>query len=365
MEQGLGASIVAISGAILRDEYSRERVGLMIGIFISTVSAGTLCGTTVSGLVVDHLPWRMLFVLGAIPIAVSLVLVRVRVRESPPVAQARLDIRGAVLLIASLVSLLLVLTEGNAWGWGSPRLLGLAAGCLVLFAVWVRSELRAEEPMLDLHMLVRRPVLLANCCVLFSTGSIFGLLTLVPRFAQTDPELAGYGFGLSATLASLIFLPGFVVGFAAGPAGGAVGARTGSKWPLAVASFLIAAGAAIVAAWHAHPWEIVVGTFVALATWPAVTAAGMTVILKVVRPAETGVAAGMNLVFRQVGGAVGVQTTAAILSSSHAAGVALPSEGAFVAAFALVAVSAFVGALLAPFIAAGRSAPVTAAEAAA
>jgi hypothetical protein len=76
----------------------------------------------------------------------------------------------------------------------------------------------------------------------------------------------------------------------------------------------------------------------------------VNVIVESVRPDQTGVATGMNVIFRNVGGALGGQISASILTAGVAAS-GLPTEDAFVAAFwlaAAVLVLGFVAALLVP-----------------
>ena len=52
---------------------------------------------------------------------------------------------GALGLSAALVCLLLAISRGNEWGWGSARVLGLLVAAAVLFALWGRCELRARS----------------------------------------------------------------------------------------------------------------------------------------------------------------------------------------------------------------------------
>ena len=82
-------------------------------------------GIVLSGVIVDHFSWRLLFLLGSIPVALSLALVHRYVPESPIRSPSRVDVPGALLLSGGLLSLMVALTEGEHWGWTSPRLLGL------------------------------------------------------------------------------------------------------------------------------------------------------------------------------------------------------------------------------------------------
>jgi EmrB/QacA subfamily drug resistance transporter len=358
--QGFGAAVFPLAFAIIRDEFPREKVGVAIGLISAVFGIGGGFGIVFSGLIVDHLSWRWIFIFGAIPVAVAIPLVHRFVPESPIKTPSRVDFVGAVLLSAGLICLLLGLTEGEQWGWSSGRILGLFAGSAVSFAAWAMAELRVPEPLIDMRMFVRREVAFTNLAALISGFAMFGTFVLVPNFVETPHALGSashlvhYGFGASATKAGLYLLPSSVALLFAGPVGGLIGRRTGSKWPLAAGMLLVAIAAGMLSAWHAHPWQIllampILGTGVGFAF-----AAMATLITEAVKPTETGVATGMNTVMRTVGGVVGGQVGATLLTANLIGGTHVPSVTGFEIAFAASAVAALVGAVVAVFVTSPR-----------
>ncbi len=119
--QGLGAAVFPLSFGIIRDEFPREKVGVGIGLISAVFGVGGGLGIVLSGLIVDNLSWRWLFIFGAVPVGIAAVLVHRFVPESPIKTPSRVDFLGATLLSAGLVFLLLALTEGENWGWTSAR----------------------------------------------------------------------------------------------------------------------------------------------------------------------------------------------------------------------------------------------------
>jgi MFS family permease len=211
--------------------------------------------------------------------------------------------------------------------------------------------------MLDMRMLSRRPVLLTNLTALIAGYAMFGAFVLLPNFVETPRGLAHgvaalvhYGFGASSTRTGLYLLPGALAGFASGPLAGAMGRRWGSKWPLSLGMVFAAVGISLLALWHEHPWQIVVGMFVLGGGIPFTFAAMAKIIVDSVRPQETGVASGMNTVMRTVGGVIGGQVGAAILSADTIGATHVPAESAFVGAFWIAAGAALVAALVAVFV---------------
>src|ERR671933_1416501 len=338
--QGLGAAVFPLSFSIIRDEFPPEKVGVGIGLVSAVFGIGGGFGIVFSGLIVDHLSWRWLFVVGAVGIAAALVLVHRFVPESPVKTPSRVDVPGAALLSGGLVALLLALTEGESWGWTSGRILGLFVAAAVLLGVWGVVETRVAEPMVDMRMLARRPVLLTNATALIAGFAMFGTFVLVPNFVETPhdlpPRLAAlvdYGFDASATEAGLYLLPASFVLLFAGPVAGLFGRRVGMKWPLAIGMLAVAAAGAMLAEWHDESWQV-------LAAMPLLGigvgfafAAMATLIAEAVRPTETGVATGMNTVMRTVGGVVGGQIRAALLTADTIGRTSVPAESAFVTAF--------------------------------
>ncbi len=144
--------------------------------------------------------------------------------ESPIPSPSRVDVPGALLLSGGLISLMLALTEGEQWGWGSPLFAALLLLAAALFVLWGIVEARSSSPMVDLRMLAHRPILLTNIATLISGFALFSCFVLVPAFVVTDTA-NGYGFGASATAAGLYLLPSSIAMLVAGPLAGAVGRR--------------------------------------------------------------------------------------------------------------------------------------------
>jgi EmrB/QacA subfamily drug resistance transporter len=356
--QGAGGAIFPLSFGIIRDEFPREKLGVAIGLVSAVFGIGGGFGIVLSGVIVDNFSWRWLFIVGAIGIAVAVVLVHRFVPESPVKTPSRVDVLGASLLSGGLIAMLLALTEGESWGWTSARVLGLAAVALVLLVIWVVAELHVAEPMVDMRMLARREVLLTNITALIAGFAMFGAFVLVPNFVEmangyssTVQRLVDYGFDASATEAGLYLLPSSITLLFAGPLAGLFGRRVGYKWPLACGLALVAVSAGALAEWHDEPWQVLV-TMAVLGVGVGFAYAAMaTLITEAVRPTETGVATGMNTVMRTVGGVVGGQVGAALLAAHTIRGTnEVPSVVGFEQAFAICAVAALLGAGIAVFV---------------
>ena len=356
--QGAGGAVFPLSFGIIRDEFPPEKVGVAIGLVSAVFGVGGGFGIVLSGVIVDNVSWRWLFIVGAAAIAAAAVLAHRFVPESPIRTPSRVDFLGATLLSGGLIAMLLALTEGEGWGWTSGRILGLAAAAALLLVAWGIAELRVPEPMVDMRMLAVRQVLFTNLTALVAGFAMFGSFVLVPNFVEIPHGLApsvqrlvDFGFDASATKAGLYLLPSSVTLLFAGPIAGLIGRRIGSKWPLAAGLLLVAASAGSLAVWHDRPWQILAAIAVLGVGVGFAYAAMATLITEAVRATETGVATGMNTVMRTVGGVVGGQVGAALLAAHTIRGThGVPSVVGFEIAFGASAVAALVGAGVAVFV---------------
>src|SRR5699024_9560864 len=91
--------------------------------------------------------------------------------ESPERAPGRINVGTALLLSAWLVALLLAVSQGHTWGWGSGRVIGLFVTAAVLLPVWVIAESRSADPLVDMRMMRIPTVWTVNLvALLFGAG---------------------------------------------------------------------------------------------------------------------------------------------------------------------------------------------------
>jgi MFS family permease len=177
---------------------------------------------------------------------------------------------------------------------------------------------------------------------------MFGSFILIPQLAEA-PKSSGYGFGLDATGAGLLMVPGALVMLVAGPLSGVLGTRFGSRVPLALGAIVTSGGLLLMALAHSTQLEIIVWNLVMSTGIGLAFAAMPNLILEAVTPEETGQATGVNTLVRSVGASLGAQISAAVLAGSVVAG--LPTDSGYTDAFlvsAFVALAAAITAFLIP-----------------
>jgi EmrB/QacA subfamily drug resistance transporter len=346
--QGAGGAVFPLAFGIIRDEFPPQRVATGIGLISATFGIGGGAGLVLSGLIVDHLSYEWIFWLGFAGTVVAIVATHLFVPESPVKSPARIDWAGAALLALGLATGLLAISEGNAWGWGSPRIVGLLVAAAAILAFWVRFESRHPQPLVSMHLMRLRGVWTTNLVGLLVGFGMFGSFILIPQFVQTPAEL-GYGFGATVTEAGIFMLPSAAVMLFAGPLAGGLGTRFGSRLPLLLGTLFASGAFVLLAAAHAEPWQIyVAGAIMGLGISFAF-ASMANLIVEAVPQRNTGEATGMNTIMRTIGGALGGQIAASIVAG-HVGAQGAPLESGYTEAFAIsagaVAVAFLVGLLI-------------------
>ncbi len=347
--QGAAGAVMPLSIGIVRDELPRERVSATIGLLSAIFGVGAGVGIVAAGPIVQNLSWHWLFWLPLVLIVIALVGVVFGMPESPVRKPGRLDILGTAILTVGLVSILLAISEGETWGWGDVKTVGLLILGAVFLAVFVVVELRVAEPLIDMRLFRLRGVWTAHVVALVLGFAMFGTFVLVPTLLQL-PTIIGYGFGKTVSEAGLFLLPtvGAMVVF--GPVAGILVRRIGPKPPMILGALFVTAAFLIPAISHAEMWEIVVSGICTGAGIGLALASTANAIIESVPATQTGEAISANTIARTVGSSIGTAVIAALITS-HSTPQGLPENDAFTIGFwvcGAVAVLAILGAVVAP-----------------
>jgi EmrB/QacA subfamily drug resistance transporter len=342
--QGAAGGLFPLAFGIIRDEFPRERIAGGIGLMSALLGVGGGAGIVLAGPIVEHLDYHWLFWLPLVLLVPSTVAIQLFVPESPVRTKGTVNWTGAALMSVGLVAMLVAVSEAPVWGWGSPKTIGLLAVGAVVLPLWVRSEVRSPQPLVDMRMMRIRGVWTTNTVAALLGFGMYSSFILIPDFVET-PEHVGYGFGASVTEAGLFLLPATLAMLLFGAQTGRLEKRFGSKPPLLAGALCSAAAYSLLALFRDESWQIYVAAFLLGAGIGLAFAAMVNLIIENVGPAETGIATGMNTVTRTVGGAFGGAVVASILAGSIERS-GYPSASGYTAAFAACAVAPAVGVLV-------------------
>lgn len=336
--QGIGSGTFPLALGIARSALPPHRLRGVVALVSAVFGIGGAAGMVVAGPLVDAAGTPWLF-WATLVLAAGALALAARLPATRPGGSGRIDWAGAVLLSATLVSLLLAISQGRAWGWGSARVAGLFAGAVLAAAAFTAAERRVRAPLVDLRLLRGRGPVTITLATLVVCVAMFGSITLIPQFVQA-PRASGYGFGLSASAAGLLMVPMAALMLLAGPAAPRVARRAGSRVPFQAGTVCAVAAFALLAWAHGALWEVYAACAIIGAGYGLAFAAIGNLVVENAPPGQTGVATGVNTIVRTVGAAVGAQAVTAILAARTGTAAKLPPESGYTGAFAVLAVVA-------------------------
>lgn len=326
--QGVGLGLIPLTVATARDSLPPERSRSTIALLSVTVVSGIGVGYPLTGLIAENFGFHASFWFGAAVSAAALVAAALVVPSTRHLSRRPLDVKGAVLFGAVLAGLLLVLSEGQSWGWTSPTLLSLSAVSLVCLAVWIVHELKTGQPLVNLRQLRNRVVLTAAVVGLVAGMGTYLLLSLVTRLAQTPTGPSG-GFGVSIVIAGLILFPFSAGTLVANKVVQLVAQRMSWRLTLPLAGAVTLSSLLMFGLARTGLWELFVVMGLNGLGVGCVFALIPGLVVTAVPAGDVGSAIGFNQVLRYVGFTTGSALSAVVLETHTAAGAVLPGPDGY------------------------------------
>ncbi|NJQ03165.1 MFS transporter [Streptomyces zingiberis] len=330
--QGVGMGIVALGISALRDIMPPERLGSSIALISSSLGIGGALGLPFAAAVAEGADWRILFWVSAALSAVVGVLIYLVIPATPAQKErtARFDLLGALGLGTGLICLLLGVSKGADWGWGSATTLVLLILSPVILLVWGWWELHTPSPLVDLRVTARPLVLVTNAASFVVAFSMYAAALLVPQLLQL-PERTGYGLGQSMLAAGLWMAPSGLMMMVVSPLGAKLSTARSPKTTLFVGSLVIALGYGSSLLLMGSTWGLLIVTCVCNTGVALAYGAMPALIMGGVPQSETASANSFNTLLRSVGTSVAAAVVGIILAqmTQGAGAQPVPSESGF------------------------------------
>ncbi|WP_392668397.1 MFS transporter [Streptomyces sp. LN785] len=341
--QGVAAGLFPLCVGLLREGFPQRSLSGPSGLLSASFGTGGGAGIVLAGLFGGGLPAvRWLFAAAALLATVLLAAGALVLPETPRRPATRIDVPGLLLLGTVSTCLLLALTRYGQEGLGSVTgtvlLAVAAAGCVLL----LRVERRSPEPVLDMRLMSRRPLLCLNLVSLLTGLVMFQIGVLAPALVAA-PRDTGYGLGAGGAVLTLVMLPMQLGAVSGGLLSGWLreSGRLTTRTVMGTSTVLFASGPVVFALLPSGAAGLALGTALnGLAT--GLLGGAMVELLVQASPSgSTAVTVGLNGVLRSLGGAFGVQVSSMVLAVAGGAD-AHPSAAAYRTVFAGSAVLAVV-----------------------
>ena len=309
--QGVGGGgIMPLAQIIIADAITpRERGRYQAYIGIIWVGAG-IAGPVFGGLIADHLHWSAIFWLNAPLGIVGAIMSRAALKRLPRHdRQHRLDLIGALLIVAAAVTLLLALAWGGVrYAWMSGEIASLLLASSAITALFGWRLMRAPEPFLPLPILANPVVLAGTIASACAVGVALALTVYLPLYLQVVHKL-------SASLSGLALIPLVVMSTPGSILSGRALSQMRHYKRMPIAALTCAIGAmAVVAWWPAAPlWLVVfalaIVSFGCGSTYPVSTVC----VQNAVAANQVGTVTGVMNFFRALASALEVAVLGAIV----------------------------------------------------
>ena len=347
--QGLGAAMLSPAAlSIITAAFHGPQRAKALAAWGAVGGAGAAIGVLVGGVLTELADWRMIFYVN-LPVALVLAVAALRVvpADANRPQWHGFDLRGAILVTASLGAIVYTITQADAVGWASTRTLVTGLAGIAGLAVFAALEMRLERPLLRVQRVADRAIGGGLLLMLLAAGLIFGLFLLCSLYLQNV-----LGFGPLA--AGLAFIPLALAAGAGAHTGGHLVNRIGVRAPLAGAFAVAAAGMALLSTLDSNGSylrNVLPGMLIAgLGLGVAVVSVSVA-ILTGARPEETGMMSGLNSTGHEIGGTIGIAIFSTI--AAGAGGMAGPQAAsgiadAFLAAAALATLAGVIALIALP-----------------
>lgn len=291
--------------------YPKEKRGSVMGVVGLVISFAPAIGPTLSGWIVDRLPWNFLFLL-VLPVAVIVLIVGAFViDENVKPEKSRIDVLSILLSSLGFGGIMYSINcAGSSGRFDFQAVVSLFVGAVSLF-LFIRRQLKLSEPILEFRVFRNKTFTLTTIISMISFGMMVGVEVLMPLYIQNIR-------GLSALTSGLILLPGALLTALMSPVSGSLYDRFGAR-PLLII------GDAVMALMSVY--FIFVGANTPIAWIVILYALRMLGISVITTPAMT---AGVNALnddlishatavyntFRQIGGSLGTVLLVAIMTTA-------------------------------------------------
>ncbi|WP_406023423.1 MFS transporter [Nocardioides sp. NBC_00850] len=337
--------------ALVHNRIKGDTARTSIGLLVSCLTGGAILGTISAGVFSALLPsLTMTLLVPVLFVLVSVYAVFVKVPESTTRTRTRIDVLGFVGIGLAMVVLLFGLRLASSEGFASVTTIGTLAVALVIFALWVVWELRAEAPAIDVRLIVSGrmgPVYLTA----FLFGMVmFGAQSPSTTFLTADPAETGYGFAATAGTASAVTAVVTILATVGAAVFAPIARRVGIRAVLVTGAVLPACGFLVQIAFHSELWQIFlvsavngIGMGLLLGALPALVA-------ELAPSDQTGIAAGVYNSLRTLGGSAAGAVFAVVLAAFTASGSLSSSIGGYVSVWSVCAAAFVLSALALAFM---------------
>ncbi|MFC4319994.1 DHA2 family efflux MFS transporter permease subunit [Litchfieldia salsa] len=208
-----------------------EKRGAAMGVFGLILMSAPAIGPTLSGWIIEHYDWRMLFHF-VTPIAVTVLLIGFfLLKDKKEKVDIRLDLVSLILSSLGFGGLLYGFSSAGSKGWDSLHVYGTIIIGIISLITFIIRQSKLDRPMLNFNVFQYPMFALSSAITMVLNMALFSGMLLIPIYVQTIR-------GISPMDAGLMMLPGALLMAVMSPITGKLFDKFGGR-VLAVSGLLI------------------------------------------------------------------------------------------------------------------------------
>lgn len=181
-----------------------EKRGAAMGVFGLILMAAPSIGPTLSGWIIEHYDWRMLFHF-VTPIAIIVVLIGFfLLKDKKEKVDIQLDIVSLLLSSIGFGGILYGFSSAGSKGWDSPLVYGTIIIGVISLTAFILRQIKLEQPLLNFSIYKYPMFALSSAISMVVNMAMFSGMLLIPIYVQTIR-------GITPMDAGLMMLPGALV----------------------------------------------------------------------------------------------------------------------------------------------------------
>ncbi len=199
--QAIGAAMLMANGpGLITSVFPGQGRGRALGLLGTIVALGSMTGPIVGGILISAFGWPFIFLVN-LPIGIIGFVVTLIVLKKDPISEKRetFDTKGAIFFALGMLMFLLGLSQVESWGLTSPQVMSLIILAVLFLAIFLRTETRVSEPMIDLSLFQNRAFFIGNLAGWISFVSIFSVIILMPFYLDQILHFTPKQIGLLMT----------------------------------------------------------------------------------------------------------------------------------------------------------------------
>ena len=321
--QGIGGAMIMANGrALVTVNSPPSERGKALGFTSMAFHVGYITGPTLGGFIIDAVGWRWIFFLTSpIGIACAYFGWKILKERAPSEQPVKVDIAGAGYLLLTNICFIYALNRLPHQGARDPFVLTFFVVATVTLWLFIRTEQRAETPILSLSLFRNRLFTAANLSLFFLTSTQSAISVLIPFYLQNL-------MGFTPTQMGWILIGGSAVIIVLAPVAGRLSDRFGSRLLCSVGAAILILGQHFIGSFTLQStlFQMILPQVLIGLGWALFNSPNQSAIMSTVPRDKVGAASGMTLTTARIGGAMGIAISGAIMTYALGANGLTPAQ---------------------------------------